>query len=121
MRQLLFVVALGLTACGPSTEVRSLRAVQSSPLLSGDPAVEIELYDARGFQLVEGKGILVIGSAEFCIRRYAETGSEGVIFTLPRQDFDDLRSGDSIWFQEGRGTGWPRRGFGTLDKRRLSE
>ncbi len=100
--------------------IRSLRSVPSSPQLGNRPAVEIEVFSAQGFPVRGELPILRIGEREFKLSRYPESGdTHSLIFTLPREEFGQLKNGDPVSLQYGQGEGVPQWKFGPLDKSRL--
>ncbi len=100
--------------------VRSIRSIAASPALGSRPGVEIELFSRQGFPVRGEIPVLRIGGREFLVSRYPESGDTHVlIFTLSREEFRGLASGDEISLQYGRDAAGPRRDFGRLDVSRL--
>ena len=119
--------------CGPSSPPHAIetpraasaivriRAIASSPLLAGRPAMEIELRSDRAFPVRNEITVLRIGAREFLLSRYPESGDTHVlIFTLTPEEFSETQDGDSVVVQFGRGEQPDRWAFGSLDKATLS-
>src|SRR5262245_19656800 len=104
------------TSVSDVNEVKSMRQVSSG----GTSAIEIELKSNREF-LPQGELlVLQIGSREFGVSRYPQTGeTTGVTFTLTPAQFAQLQDGDSIRVQYGSGANRPSWGFGKLNKGQL--
>jgi hypothetical protein len=63
---------------------------------------------------------LRIGSEEFLLSRYPDNGdTHTLLFTLTRDEFAQVSSGDQVWVQYGRGEVNERWNFGPLDKNLL--
>ncbi len=79
--------------------------------------MEIELISQEPFPVRNALPVLRIGKQESLLSRYPESGeTTRLIFTLTRQEFDQVSSGDEVSLQYGRGradTVWT---FGRLDK-----
>jgi len=94
-----------------------IRLLNTIDVLSGQPGVEIELISQEPFPVRNALPVLRIGKQEFLLSRYPESGeTTRLIFTLTRQEFDQVSSGDEVSLQYGRGradTVWT---FGRLDK-----
>ncbi|HJZ81287.1 MAG TPA: hypothetical protein VKD91_13115 [Pyrinomonadaceae bacterium] len=97
--------------------VKSMRSVQSATL--GD-TVEIELSSNREF-LPQGEMLVLrIGSEEFNLSRYPDTGETStVVFTLTAQEFAGISQGDSVGVQYGSGPNYNGWNFGKVDKTML--
>jgi hypothetical protein len=107
---------LGVSNKDDVNRVKSMRSVQ------GEAAVNIELTSNREF-LPQGELlVLVIGDREFFVSGYPETGETNtIIFTLTREEFAQLRTGDPMSVQYGsevRSNLW---NFGRLDKSLLGQ
>ena len=97
--------------------IRSMRSVQSATL--GD-TVEIELTSNREF-LPQGEMLVLrIGSQEFNLSRYPNTGETStVVFTLTAQEFASISQGDPVGVQYGSGPNYNGWNFGRVDKTML--
>lgn len=99
-----------------NNQIKSMRSVQSASLGN---AVEIELNSSREF-LPQGEMLVLrIGSQEFSLSRYLNTGETNtVVFTLTAEEFARISQGDSVRVQYGSGgNGW---NFGKVDKSMLN-
>lgn len=114
----------GLAACQVSTSpppptssqngnvVRSIRTIPSP-----GTGVEIELFSRQGFPVRDEIAVLRIGGREFLNSRYPAGGdTRTLIFTLTREDFASVKTGDDVSVQYGHDSAGPRWSFGTLDK-----
>jgi len=101
--------------------IRSLRAVDSSSLLGGRAAVEIELTSEQNFPVRDELAILSIGDRRFELSRYPDNGDTGtLIFLLDAEEFAQLAGGEPVTLQYGREAAPERWEFGRLDKSRLA-
>lgn len=96
----------------------NLQAVHSSPVLGGKPGIEIVVWASNGFPVRNEIAVLHIGSKEFTLNRYPESGdTHTLIFTLTPEEFAQTATGDPVSIYYGRGgesnEQW---NFGTLDK-----
>ncbi len=97
--------------------IRRIRTVQSTSVLGNRPAVEIEVFSPRVFPVRNEIVILRIGTREFFLSRYGDEGDTHVlIFTLTREEFLQMSSGEPVVVQYGHGEVPERWDFGRLDK-----
>ena len=87
-------------------------------LLSRRPAIEIEVRSERAFPVRNELTVLRIGSREFTLSRYPESGDTHVlIFTLTVDEFAATSAGDPVVVQYGDvPQSSDRWNFGSLDK-----
>ncbi len=98
--------------------ILGIRQIAASPLLQGRPAIEIEVRSERAFPARDELTVLRIGSREFLLSRYPESGDTHVlIFTLSADEFAATSAGDPVVVQYGRGEQLDRWYLGRLDKR----
>jgi hypothetical protein len=94
-----------------------IRQIPAAPVLQGQPAIEIEVRSERAFPVRNELTVLRIGSHEFLLSRYPETGDTHVlIFTLTADEFAATSTGDPVVVQYGRGEQRDRCYLGRLDK-----
>ncbi|HVR89240.1 MAG TPA: hypothetical protein VHG53_06810 [Candidatus Limnocylindria bacterium] len=94
-----------------------IRQIAASALLQGQPAIEIEVRSERAFPVRDELTVLRIGSREFLLSRYPESGDTHVlIFTLSVDEFAATTAGDAVVVQYGRGEQLDRWYLGRLDK-----
>ncbi len=98
-------------------QIKSIRSAQSSTLGN---TVEIELNSNREF-LPQGEMLVLrIGSREFSLSRYPNTGETNtVVFTLTAGEFAQVSQGDPVAVQYGNGTNYNGWNFGKVDKNML--
>jgi hypothetical protein len=124
----LAVVALLSLACSSSSptpappptlaaSIVGIRQIAAAPVLQGQPAIEIEVRSERAFPVRNELTVLRIGSREFLLSRYPETGDTHVlIFTLTAEEFAATSAGDPVVVLYGRGEQVNRWYIGPLDK-----
>ncbi|MCI0366585.1 MAG: hypothetical protein L0219_22200, partial [Phycisphaerales bacterium] len=107
----------GTTQTNDVNQVKSMRSVQSATL--GD-IVEIELTSNREF-LPQGEMLVLrIGSQDFTLGRYPNTGETTTnIFTLSSEEFARISQGDPVNVQYGHGPTFRGWSFGKADKTML--
>lgn len=102
--------------------VINIQAVKSSPALGNKAAVEIIVWVSNGFPVRNEIAVLRIGSKEFTLSRYPESGdTHTLIFTLTPEQFAQTATGDLVSVYYGRGGESNERwDLGTLDKSSLN-
>lgn len=105
------------TGTNDVNQVKSMRSVQSATL---GEMVEIELTSNREF-LPQGEMLVLrIGSQDFTLSRYPNSGETTTItFTLTSAEFARLSQGDSVNVQYGNGPTFRGWDFGQVDKMML--
>jgi hypothetical protein len=100
-----------------SNQIKSVRSVQTAVLGN---TVEIELNSNREF-LPQGEMLVLrIGSQEFNLSRYPNTGETGrVVFMLSADEWARISQGDPVSVQYGSGTNYNGWNFGRVDKNML--
>ena len=100
-------------------QIKSMRSVQSATLGN---AVEIELSSNREF-LPQGELLVLrIGSQEFSLSRYPNTGeTTTVVFTLTADEWSRVSQSDPVAVQYGNGTNYNGWNFGKVDKTMLGQ
>lgn len=100
--------------------VNSMKTVTASSALDGQSGVEITLNSNRPFLPTAEMLVLLIGSQQIGLSRYADTGSTNQItFVLTQDQFAALQQGDHISIQYGDGgSSW---NFGTFNKNMLNK
>jgi hypothetical protein len=94
-----------------------IHRVASSPVLQGRPAIDVELRSERPFPPRNEIAVLRIGTREFLLSRYPDSGDTHVlIFTLSVEEFAATSEGDPVALQYGRGEQPDRWYFGPLNK-----
>jgi hypothetical protein len=95
----------------------AIRWVGVSPILQGRPAVELEVQSQRAFPVRNEITVLRIGTQEFLLSRYPETGdTHSLIFTLTPDEFAAVPDGAPVVVQYGRGDQTDRWDLGKLNK-----
>jgi hypothetical protein len=98
----------------------AVRSVRASPVLQGRPAVELEVQSQRAFPVRNEITVLRIGTQEFLLSRYPESGDTHVlIFTLTPEEFAAVADGALVAVQYGRGDQTDRWELGKLSKASL--
>jgi hypothetical protein len=100
-----------------SNQIKSVRSVQTTALGN---TVEIELSSNREF-LPQGEMLVLrIGSQEFNLSRYPNTGETGrVVFMLSADEWARISQGDPVSVQYGSGRNYNGWNFGKVDKNML--
>jgi hypothetical protein len=95
-------------------QIKSMRSVQSATLGN---TVEIELSSNREF-LPQGELLVLrIGSQEFSLSRYPNTGETNtVVFTLTAEEWSRVSQSEPVAVQYGNGTNYNGWNFGKVDK-----
>jgi hypothetical protein len=98
-------------------QIKSMRSVQSATLGN---VVEIELGSNREF-LPQGEMLVLrIGSQEFNLSRYPNSGeTTTVVFTLTADEWSRVSQSDPVAVQYGSGTNYNGWSFGKIDKNLL--
>lgn len=122
----LFVASLSLACAAPpivsespdaAATIVAIRAVRASAILQGRPAVELEVQSQRAFPVRDEITVLRIGTQEFLLSRYPESGDTHVlIFTLTPEEFAAVADGAPVVVQYGRGDQTDRWDLGKLNK-----
>jgi hypothetical protein len=95
----------------------AIRSVPSSAILQGRSAVELEVQSQRAFAVRNEIAVLRIGTEEFMLSRYPETGDTHIlIFTLTSDEFAAVADGAPVVVQYGRGDQADRWDLGKLTK-----
>jgi hypothetical protein len=94
----------------------SIRHVDSSDVLGGEPGIEIQLYSDDGFPVRDEVLVLFIGGNPFFLSGYVDGDLHTVVFTLTLDDFAGVASGDSVIAQYGLAPSDEIWQFGSLDK-----
>ncbi len=83
-----------------------------------DGTTELELSSQESFPVRNELAVLRIGNREFALSRYPAGGDTNrLIFSLSEADFAQVKSGDEVYVQYGRGnTAGQRWSFGPLNK-----
>jgi hypothetical protein len=99
-------------------KIKSIRSVQSA--VQGS-VVEFELTSNREF-LPQGEMLVLrIGSQDFSLSRYPNTGETNtLIFSVTAEEFARISQGDSVRVQYGNGPSYNAWNFGKVDKTMLA-
>jgi hypothetical protein len=93
----------------------SIRSVQSSDALGGDPGIEIQLFSDDEFPVRDQIMVLQIGSLQFFRSSYPNGDLNTVVFTLTEDEFAAVSDGDPVIVQYGIAPSDEVWQFGNLD------
>ena len=84
----------------PGTIV-SIRSVDSSDVLSGEPGIEIQVFSWDAFPVRDELLVLEIGDRHFFLSSYRNGDLNTLVFTLTLDEFESVTSGDPVLVQYG--------------------
>jgi hypothetical protein len=99
----------------------SIRRVDSSDALGGQPGIEIQLYNDDEFPVRDQIMVLQIGALQFFLSAYPNGDLNTVVFTLTEDEFAAVSDGDPVIVQYGIAPSDEVWRFGNLDKTILDQ
>ena len=127
----IYLASLSLACAAPpivsptpsaTATIVAIRSVRASPVLQGRPAVELEVQSQRAFPVRDEIAVLRIGTDEFLLSRYPDSGDTHVlIFTLTPREFAAVADGALVVVQYGRGDQTDHWELGKLTKALLQQ
>jgi len=101
--------------------ILSVRRVQSSDVLGGQPGIEIQLFSVGEFPVRDEIMVLQIGERQFFLSGYPNGDLNTVVFTLTEEEFAGVSSGEPVIIQYGIAPSDEVWQFGNLDKTILDQ
>jgi hypothetical protein len=99
----------------------SIRRVESSDALGGQPGIEIQLFSDDEFPVRDEIMVLQIGARQFFLSGYPNGDLNTVVFTLTEEEFAAVSSGEPVIVQYGIAASDEVWQFGNLDKTILDQ
>jgi hypothetical protein len=96
--------------------ILSIRRVESSDVLAGQPGIEIQLFSDDEFPVRDEIMALQIGARQFFLSGYPDGDLHTVVFTLTAKEFAVLSRGDPVIVQYGIALSDEVWQFGSLDE-----
>jgi len=99
----------------------SIRRVESSDALGGQPGIEIQLFSDDQFPVRDQIMVLQIGASQFFLSGYPNGDLNTVVFTLTEEEFAAVFCGEPVIVQYGIAPSDEVWQFGNLDKTILDQ
>ena len=93
-------------AMADSNRIVSIRSVKQSKAAGGRNIVEIEVMSSRPFPVGGSLPVLDIGGQDFSLSRFANGGTDRLIFTLEAAEFAALRNRAKVSVKIGGAPAW---------------